>query len=45
MKLGYKDVGPEWGIWDAFGRQCCLNILYKILNGLITIVRKVNKQN
>lgn len=45
MKLEYRDVGPELGIWDAFGCEQCLNVLYKILKGLITIFRKEKKQN
>lgn len=45
MKLEYRDVGPELGIQDAFEWEYHLNILYKILNELITIVRKEKKQN
>lgn len=45
MKLEYRDVGTELGIRDAFECEYRLNILYKILNGLITIVRKEKKQN
>lgn len=45
MKLEYRDVGPELGIRDAFGCEYHLNVLYKILKGLITIVRKEKKQN